>query len=183
MNQPNTIFKILFILLASVTLFSLSANAQDIQMLVYQGVRPVQFILAQGGAGWGQNLQPPVVSIEACGNIGNKSTNNPRPPQCIGRGGMGKNGFWNYAPWILIHFKGLTIGEHRLYKWYQGTTREGKVKNFKKETQIFSNNTNGWWLWFQSPIKVGKHCAPCWATFSLDGPNNLVGGIEYSGSF
>lgn len=183
MNKKISIFKRSCFLLATALLFYLPVNAQDMQMSVYHDAKPVQLLLAQYGAGSGQNIQPPVVSIEACGDIGNKSQNTPGPPQCIGRGGMGRNGFWNYAPWILVHFRGLTIGEHRLYKWYQGTTREGGVKNFKKETQFFKNSMTGWWLWFQSPIKVGVHCAPCWATFSLDGPNNLVGGIEYSGSF
>jgi hypothetical protein len=176
--------KILSVLFLLTLFFHLPAEAQDNQTSVtYNNEKLYHLLLAQHGFGWGQNLQPPVVSIEACAAVENTDPNSPGPPRCIGRGGLGGNGFWRHETWILVHFKRLTPGEHRLYKFYQGRTREGQVKNFKKEEQLFKNNLTGWWLWFRSPIMVGEHCAPCWVTLNLDGPTNLVGGIEYSGSF
>lgn len=172
--------RIVFLLLLSAFIFNLSAYAQDRQISVSdRGQKSDHVILAQHGYGWGNNLQPPVVSIESCANLENISPNSPGPPRCLGRGGPG----WGAAPMILVHFRGLTMGEHTLHIYPQGVNREGKTQNFKKRELRFSNNTTGYWQWFQSPIIVGKHCSTCWLTLCLDGPNNLVGGIEFSGSF
>ena len=180
MKENNLSAKILYLLFLLTFVFYLPAEAQDKQTSeTYSDEKLYQLLLAQHGFGWGNNLQPPVVTIEACANLENDSSNSPGAPRCLGRGGAG----WNSAPMILVHYRGLTMGEHTLYIYPQGVNREGRTQNFKLRKLRFNNNMTGWWQWFQSPIIVGRHCSKCWLTLCLDGPKNLVGGIEFSGSF
>ena len=161
MSKISSFGKVL-IFLCLLTFIYLPLEAQECKFPAPElGERGGLPLLAQHGFGWGKNLQPPVVSIEACAGIENTAQSSPGPPRCVGRGGVGRNGFWRHPTWILIHFRGLTIGEHRLYKWYQGINRQGQTVNFRKEEHRFKNAMTGWWLWFQSPITVGVDCSTC----------------------
>ena len=134
-------------------------------------------------SGYGYSYTPPVVSIESCSDIANKNPNSPGPPQCMGRGG-GRNGFWGQAPWILIHFKPLAIGSHKLRVLLSGKNRQGGYTNLGSHDFTFTNREVSSYYWFRSPYKVGQDYVPLYFSFMLDPPHyGHVGVIELHGSY
>jgi hypothetical protein len=143
-------------------------------------VPPVKPPVAEG-PGYGLSLHPVVASIEACSYLENTNLNSPGPPRCMGRGG-GRNGFWGQAPWILIHFQGLSTGSHKLQLRMKGRNRQGVYTNLGSRDYTFTNREQSWYLWLRSPHVVGKDYAPLYFTFRLDHAGS-VGKIELTGSF
>jgi hypothetical protein len=130
----------------------------------------------------GENLHPPVWSIQACNQIGNITGD--LPVKCIGEGG-GKNGFWGRRPEILVRFRGLPVGNHTLKTRYYAydNSRFKWAGNKYDQIMSFRNNQPNWAFWFSAvaePGEINFGTTPYKVEIYLDG--RWHGDVVYEGS-
>ncbi|WP_408648013.1 RICIN domain-containing protein [Thiocapsa bogorovii] len=132
----------------------------------------------EGGGRSGVGLSPPVWSIETCSEIGNMEGE--KPYTCKGPGG-GRAGFWGRKPEILVRFRGLLAGEHKIEVRFADVSSEvERDLSALNRSWAFENSRLAWAIPFTSPAAVGEVCQECRVTILLDGLE--CGHVNYSGS-
>jgi hypothetical protein len=119
---------------------------------------------------------PQIHQIQACLEIGN--IKGAGDVTCIGEDGhdngkAGKTFRTGDRIFILVRFRGLPVGKHRLHVFYFLVGRDGQERRKATKDLTFTNRSEGWAYWFPAEFRqTGK-----WKVIVAEG--NLQGVKRY----